>query len=46
VSGTDHSPEMVDQARWRNAGTILTGRVEIVHGNVVALPYDAAFFTR
>jgi ubiquinone/menaquinone biosynthesis C-methylase UbiE len=33
---------MVEQARRRNAAAIRAGRVEIVHGNVAALPYDDA----
>ena len=44
VAGVDYSWEMVDQARRRNAAAIRAGRVEIVHGDVVALPYDDASF--
>jgi len=44
VAGVDHSPEMVEQARRRNAAAIRAGRVEIVHGDVAALPYDDASF--
>jgi ubiquinone/menaquinone biosynthesis C-methylase UbiE len=44
VAGLDHSPGMVEQARRRNAAAIRAGRVEIVLGDVVALPYDDASF--
>ena len=33
VAGVDHSPEMVEQARRRNAAAIRAGLVEIVHGD-------------
>ena len=46
VAGIDYSHEMVAQARWRNAAAIRAGRVEIVHGDVAALPYDDASFNK
>jgi ubiquinone/menaquinone biosynthesis C-methylase UbiE len=42
-AGIDHSPEMVEQARRRNAAAIRAGRVEIVHGTVAALPYGVGW---
>ena len=44
VTGIDHSQEMVKQARRRNAAAIRAGRVDIVHGDVVTLPFDDASF--
>jgi ubiquinone/menaquinone biosynthesis C-methylase UbiE len=46
VAGIDHSPEMVEQARWRNAAAMRAGHVEIVHGDAAALPYDDASFDK
>src|SRR3954447_6608583 len=39
VRGLDYSPEMVRQATHRNRNAIEKGRVEIVLGDVSALPY-------
>jgi ubiquinone/menaquinone biosynthesis C-methylase UbiE len=44
VAGIDHSQEMVGQARRRNAAAMRAGRVEIVRGDVAALPFDDASF--
>lgn len=38
VAGVDPSPEMVEQARARNAGAIRSGRVDLRQGSVVDLP--------
>ena len=46
VAGVDYSEVMVQQARKRNAAAIRAGRVEIRHGNVLALPYDDESFDK
>jgi ubiquinone/menaquinone biosynthesis C-methylase UbiE len=46
VAGVDHSADMVQQTRKRNAAAIQAGRVEVKHGNVAALPYDDASFDK
>jgi len=46
VAAVDHSADMVQQARKRNAAAIEAGRVEVKHGNVAALPYDDASFDK
>jgi ubiquinone/menaquinone biosynthesis C-methylase UbiE len=40
VAGIDQSPEMVEQARARNATAIQGGRVDLRHGSVENLPFD------
>ena len=44
VSGIDHSQTMVQAASQRNADAIRSGRVELRHGDVSALPYPAESF--
>jgi len=46
VAGVDYSEDMVQQARKRNAAAVQSGRVEVKHGNVVALPYDDESFDK
>ena len=46
VAGVDHSEIMVQQARKRNASAVRTGRVEVRHGNVSALPYGDESFDK
>jgi ubiquinone/menaquinone biosynthesis C-methylase UbiE len=41
----DHSPDMVELARQKNAPALSEGRVEIVQGDVQALPWDENHFT-
>jgi SAM-dependent methyltransferase len=43
--GIDHSPDMVELARQKNAPALSEGRAEIVHGDVQALPWDENHFT-
>lgn len=43
--GIDHSPDMVELARQKNAQALSEGRAEIVQGNVQALPWDENYFT-
>jgi SAM-dependent methyltransferase len=43
--GIDHSPDMVELARRKNAQALSEGRAEIVQGNVQALPWDENHFT-
>jgi ubiquinone/menaquinone biosynthesis C-methylase UbiE len=43
--GIDHSPDMVELARQKNARALSEGRAEIVQGNVQALPWDDNHFT-
>jgi ubiquinone/menaquinone biosynthesis C-methylase UbiE len=43
--GIDHSPDMVDLAREKNARALSQGRAEIVQGDVQALPWDSNCFT-
>jgi len=38
--GIDHSPDMVELARQKNATALSEGRAEIVQGDVQALPWD------
>jgi len=44
VAGVDPSPEMVAQARARNAVAIENGRVELRHGSVDDLPFAGDTF--
>jgi ubiquinone/menaquinone biosynthesis C-methylase UbiE len=44
VAGVDLSQEMVEQARARNAGAVLSRRVELRRGSVESLPYDRNTF--
>ena len=44
VSGIDHSQTMVQAASQRNADAIRSGRMELRHGEVSALPYPADSF--
>lgn len=44
VSGIDHSQTMVRAASQRNADAIGSGRMELKHGEVSALPYPAESF--
>jgi ubiquinone/menaquinone biosynthesis C-methylase UbiE len=39
VAGIDPSPEMVHQARARNATAVRSGRVDLRHGSVESLPF-------
>lgn len=43
--GIDHSPDMVELARQKNAQALSERRAEIVQGNVQALPWDDNYFT-
>jgi SAM-dependent methyltransferase len=43
--GMDHSPDMVELARQKNAQAVCEGRAEIVQGNVQALPWGENHFT-
>jgi SAM-dependent methyltransferase len=43
--GIDHSPDMVELARQKNAQALSEGRAEIVEGDVRALPWDRNRFT-
>ena len=43
--GLDHSRDMVELARKKNAQALSEGRVEIVQGTVEALPWDECRFT-
>jgi SAM-dependent methyltransferase len=43
--GIDHSPDMVVLARQTNAQALSEGRVEIVQGDIQALPWDENCFT-
>jgi ubiquinone/menaquinone biosynthesis C-methylase UbiE len=43
--GIDHSPDMVELARQKNATALSEGRVEIVQGDVEALPWADNHFT-
>jgi ubiquinone/menaquinone biosynthesis C-methylase UbiE len=43
--GIDHSPDMVELARQKNAQALSQGRAEIVQGSVQALPWDENHFT-
>ncbi len=43
--GIDHSPDMVELARQKNAQALLEGRFEIVQGDVGTLPWGANHFT-
>jgi SAM-dependent methyltransferase len=43
--GIDHSPDMVELARQKNAQALSEGRAEIVQGNVQALPWDERTFS-
>ena len=44
VAGIDHSRTMVQAASQRNAEAIRSGRMELKHGEVSALPYPADSF--
>jgi len=39
AAGIDHSSDMVAQASWRNRAGIAAGRVEVVQGDVAAMPF-------
>jgi SAM-dependent methyltransferase len=43
--GIDHSPDMVELARQRNAQALSEGRAEIVRGNLQDLPWNENTFT-
>jgi SAM-dependent methyltransferase len=43
--GIDHSSDMIELARQKNAQALFEGRVEIVQGDVQALPWDENHFT-
>lgn len=43
--GIDHSPDMVELARQKNAQALSEGRVEIVQGDVGTLPWGENHFT-
>jgi ubiquinone/menaquinone biosynthesis C-methylase UbiE len=43
--GIDHSPDMVELARQKNAQALLEGRFEIVQGDAGSLPWGANHFT-
>lgn len=43
--GIDHSPDMVELARQKNAQALSEERAEIVQGDVQALPWDENYFT-
>jgi ubiquinone/menaquinone biosynthesis C-methylase UbiE len=43
--GIDHSPDMVELARQKNEKALSEGRVEIIQGNVEALPWASDYFT-
>ncbi|MFN2166163.1 MAG: class I SAM-dependent methyltransferase [Anaerolineae bacterium] len=43
--GIDHSPDMVELAREKNAPALSEGRAEIVQGDVRALPWEENTFT-
>jgi SAM-dependent methyltransferase len=43
--GIDHSPDMAELARQTNAQALSEGRVEIVQGDIQALPWDENCFT-
>jgi SAM-dependent methyltransferase len=43
--GIDHSPDMVELARQKNGKALSEGRVEIIQGDVEALPWAANCFT-
>jgi ubiquinone/menaquinone biosynthesis C-methylase UbiE len=43
--GIDHSPDMVDLARQKNAQALSEGRVEIVESDVATLPWGENYFT-
>ena len=46
VAGIDPSPEMVEQARARNAIAIKGGRVDLRFGSVESLPFDDNAFDK
>jgi ubiquinone/menaquinone biosynthesis C-methylase UbiE len=46
VAGVDYSGEMVRQAAGRNAKAVAEGRVEVRHGDAMALPYGDNFFDK
>jgi ubiquinone/menaquinone biosynthesis C-methylase UbiE len=46
VAGIDPSPEMVEQARKRNADAIGSGRVDLRRGSVESLPFDDGGFDK
>jgi SAM-dependent methyltransferase len=43
--GIDHSPDMVELARQKNGKALSEGRVEIIQGDVEALPWAENYFT-
>ena len=44
VAGVDCSKDMVEQARARNAEAIASGGVDLRHGSVESLPFEASTF--
>lgn len=44
VAGLDYAPAMVAQARGRNKSAIAAGKMDVVQGDVAALPFDSASF--
>jgi len=44
--GLDHSPDMIDEARRRNARAVATGRLRLTQGDAGALPFDDGVFSR
>ncbi len=44
IAGVDYAPDMVRQARSRNMADIRAGRMEIVQGDVAALPFPDGRF--
>lgn len=44
VIGVDYSPDMVEQARARNAEAVRRGRVEVHQGDAMALPFPDGSF--
>ena len=45
AAGIDHSPDMLALASERNAQAIVTGRLQLVYGDVHRLPWSAGEFT-
>lgn len=46
VAGLDISAAMVQQARWRNAGAIQRGQMDVRQGGVDQMPYPAGRFDK
>lgn len=45
AAGIDHSPDMVELTRERNAAAVEAGRLELVEGDVHELPWENGAFT-